>query len=137
MPRRVFVDTGAWLALANASDSLHAVAVAAYPHILQTDTRLVTTNLVIGEAYNLIRRRLGHTPAMRFLQSLRVSPRLDKYYSTAEWEMAAEALLERYADQNFSFVDAVSFAMMHSEEIIEAFAFDKHFATAGFVLLPG
>ena len=74
---------------------------------------------------------------MRFLQSLRVSPRLDKYYSTAEWEMAAEALLERYANQNFSFVDAVSFAMMHSEEIIEAFAFDKHFATAGFVLLPG
>lgn len=137
MPRRVFVDTGAWLALADSNDGLHEAAVAAYPLILQKDTRLVTTNLVIGETYNLIRRRLGHSPAIRFLQSLRVSPRLDKYYSTAEWEKAAEHLLQRYADQDFSFVDAVSFAMMQSEEISQAFAFDKHFLTAGFLLLPG
>jgi len=34
------------------------------------------------------------------------------------------------------FVDAVSFATMHREGVGEAFAFDRHFLTAGFTLLP-
>ena len=137
MSRRVFVDTGAWLALADISDSLHAAAVAAYPTILQTGAHLVTTNLVVAETYNLMRRRIGHAPAMRFLQSLRDSSRLDKIYSDLELETAAEVWLQRYADQDFSLVDAVSFALMQAEDIHQAFAFDKHFATAGFVLTPG
>lgn len=136
MPRRVFVDTGAWLALADSSDDLHTTAVAAYSTILQTGARLVTTNLVVAETYNLIRRRIGHVSAMQFLQSLRASPRLDKIYSDLELETAAEVWLQRYADQDFSFVDAVSFALMQAEDISQTFAFDKHFSTAGFAWTP-
>ena len=34
-----------------------------------------------------------------------------------------------YADQVFSMVDAVSFAIMQQRGIIEAFGFDRHFVT--------
>ena len=40
------------------------------------------------------------------------------------------------ADQEFSFVDATSFAVMRGERIRHAFAFDQHFATAGFTRIP-
>lgn len=135
MTRKVFVDTGAWLALADASDDLHDAARAIYPSVLQPGVQLFTTNLVVAETYNLIRRRMGFQASMRFLWSLRASPRLERFYSNAELESAAETLLQRFADQDFSLVDAVSFACMQVEGIVEAFAFDKHFTTAGFVLV--
>ncbi len=135
MTRKIFVDTGAWLALADASDDLHDTARAIYPSVLRPGVRLFTTNLVVAETYNLIRRRISFQASLRFLRSLRASPRLERVYSNAGLENAAEELLQSYADQDFSLVDAVSFAYMRTEEIDEAFAFDKHFTTVGFVLV--
>jgi hypothetical protein len=43
--------------------------------------------------------------------------------------------LDRFADQPFSLVDAVSFEVMRREKIDLAFAFDRHFEVAGFRLL--
>ena len=60
------------------------------------------------------------------------SPRIKKIYSNPELEDEAEGILKRYSDQDFSFVDAVSFAVMKHEGIEEAFAFDRHFLTMGF-----
>lgn len=44
--------------------------------------------------------------------------------------------MEKYADQDFSLADAVSFAVMQAQGITEVFTFDDHFATLGFQLLP-
>jgi hypothetical protein len=35
-----------------------------------------------------------------------------------------------------SYVDAVSFSLMQEMEITEAFAFDQHFGTVGFICVP-
>jgi len=134
--REIFVDTGAWLAVSDARDSYHAVAVERYRRLLREALPLVTTNLVTAEAYIAIRRTGGHPPAIRFLQFLRQSSRLTKVYSDATLEVAAEGLLAQYVDQDFSFADAVSFVVMRRRGIEEAFAFDHHFRTAGFTLLP-
>ncbi len=47
-------------------------------------------------------------------------------------ERAVEDWLEPYADQDFSFTDAVSFAVMAERGIAEAITIDSHFAAAGF-----
>lgn len=136
MAAELFVDTGAWVALADEDDRHHARATSAFPRLLREHQRLVTTNLVVAECYILLRLELGHGPAVAFLEHLRASPRIERVYATADLEDEAEGILRRYQDQDFSFTDAVSFALMRQREITTAFAFDAHFATAGFVCVP-
>jgi len=132
----LFVDAGAWIALADADDQYHQLAAQAYPELLRRYRRLVTTNLAIAEAYIVIRRALGHTAAMAFLDGLGTSLRIEKVYSGPGLEVEAKRILRQYADQDFSYTDAVSFAVMRQNSISKAFTFDKHFVTAGFAVIP-
>ena len=132
----LFVDTGAWFALADKSDQHHLRAVKVYPKLLSSCHHLTTTNLVIAETYILIRHAIGHQPAIRFLKNIAASPRIVKIYSDSAMEEAAENTLRKYQDQAFSFTDAVSFAVMKQYNIMEAFSFDRHFVIAGFILTP-
>jgi predicted nucleic acid-binding protein len=132
----LFVDTGAWFALADKSDQYHSKAVKVYPKFLSSYNNLKTTNLVIAETYNLIRRALGHQAAITFLENIAASPRVIKVYSDNILEEKAEKILRKYQDQNFSYTDAVSFAVMKQYVIQKAFSFDQHFVTAGFTKIP-
>lgn len=136
MAREIFLDCGAWVALIEVRDAYHTAATDFYNRGLKQWSGWVTTNLMIAEAYILIRRRASHTLALQFLTTMRATPNLIIVYSTAELEIQAEAILRRYADHDFSYTDAVSFAVMRQRGITEAFSFDHHFLTAGFVLLP-
>jgi len=131
-PRRVFVDTGAWYALQVSDDERHSAAVATLEALVAAPHVLVTTNQVIGETYTLLRITCGHAPALRFLDGLEETRRLERIFVSQAVEARAYRLLRQYADQEFSFVDATSFAVMRAERMRHAFAFDQHFATAGF-----
>jgi predicted nucleic acid-binding protein len=136
MNHDLFVDAGAWIALANRKDDHHAAAVEAYPRLLKSYRHLVTTNLVIAETCVNIRKYMGHAAAMTFLENLAQSPRILRIYSDVALEVEAQRILCQYADQDFSYTDAVSFTLMRQRSINEAFTFDKHFATVGFTMLP-
>ena len=136
MARLTFVDSGAWIAVTDLRDQYHSDATLTYRRLLGKAEIMVTTNLVIAESYNAIRRTMGHATAIRFLQSVRPSRWLRRIASFTEIEDRAEATLIRYADQAFSLTDAVSFAVMRDLGVQVAFAFDHHFSTAGFTMLP-
>jgi len=133
---KLFVDTGAWYALADRSDQHHNEAVEIYPKLLSNNLPLKTTNLIIAETYILIRRGIGYHAAIAFLENISSSPRVIKIYSDSILEETAESILRQYQDQDFSYTDAVSFVVMKQYGITEAFSFDKHFVTAGFTLIP-
>jgi predicted nucleic acid-binding protein len=132
----IFVDAGAWFALADKNDANHRKAAGIYPVLLSTHGRLITSNLVIAEAYVLILMELGHAAASAFLERIQSSPRIARVYSTEPIEAEAQAMLSKYRDHDFSYVDAVSFTIMKRQKIGKAFAFDKHFLTAGFLTVP-
>jgi predicted nucleic acid-binding protein len=136
MPEQVFVDASAWLAVADKGEARHSDAVTAYSNLLNNQAILVTTSLVVAETYILLRRRLGHRAAITFLKSVNDSPKIEIGYANANLETEAKRILHQYHDQDFSFADAVSFALMQERGITQAFAFDKHFAIAGFTLVP-
>jgi uncharacterized protein len=136
MSQVVFVDTSAWIAASNVRDIYHSAATTEYRRLLSGKHRFITTNMVIAEAYIIIRRTGGHPEALSFLRSLSNSPRLEQVYSDNTLEILAESILEGYPDQDFSYTDAVSFAIMRQHGIQQAFTFDSHFATFGFELLP-
>lgn len=134
--QEIFVDTGAWLALMVIDDQHHQEAKDIYPHLLGSHQRLITTNLVVSETYIAIRKTSGYRPAISFLEKIQKSPRIEKVYSNSELEDKAYNLLKKYQDQDFSFVDVVSFSVMEQRRTKKAFAFDSHFITAGFALVP-
>lgn len=134
--REIFVDSGAWIALADTRDKYHGKAKVQHKILAEERAHLVTTNLVNTEVYTLIRRTGGYAPAMRFLRSIRASPRLNVIPSDGHLEDLAEEILRNFKDQDLSLVDAVSFALMQDRGIDEAFAFDQHFNLFGFRLLP-
>ncbi len=135
-PRRIFVDTGAWFAAQVPDDEWHGHAVGTLRALLTGAYVLVTTNHVIGETYTLLRVACRHAAAVRFLDYLEETRRLERIFVQQETEARAFRLLRQHADQDFSFVDATSFAVMRTERIRHAFAFDHHFSTAGFLRVP-
>jgi len=132
----VFVDTSAWVALADKDDSHHKEAASSYPSIFKNHKNLITSNLVIAETYIVLLKGLRHEAAIEFLERIKASPRILKICSNENIETEAEGILVKYIDQDFSYADAVSFVIMKRQKIRKAFCFDKHFVTAGFINIP-
>jgi hypothetical protein len=135
-PRRIFVDSGAWFAAQVVDDAHHKKAASALRGLLALPIVLVTTNQVVGETYTLLRVTRGYDACRRFLESIEQTKRLERIFITQDLERRAFTILDRYRDHDFSFVDATSFALMRAERIRHAFAFDSHFAAAGFLRVP-
>lgn len=134
---RVFVDTGAWFAIQVADDAHHNNARRTFPALLEACRSLVTSNLVIGETYTLLRVTRGYPEAKRFLDKLRHSGKLERVFVSEHLERQAYEILAHYSDHPFSYVDATSFALMRETRMRHAFAFDTHFRAAGFLTIPG
>jgi predicted nucleic acid-binding protein len=134
--REVFVDTGAWFAVQVPDDHWHEQAARALRLLLDRGSSLVTTNLVVGETYTLLRRTAGASAAFGFADRLTRSGRLVTVHVDEDMEARAWELLRRFDDHDFSFVDATSFVVMRARRLTRALAFDRHFVTAGFVRVP-
>ena len=136
MAAELFVDTSAWYALALPKDPAHARLARALRERVAHGVRVVTTNLIVAETHALLLRRVGRGPAEAFARVVRGSPNL-VVASTADLEAAAlDDWIARFDDQDFSLTDAVSFAVMAERGIREALTQDRHFATAGFAVVP-
>ncbi len=133
----IFVDTGAWYALMDATDPNHAAALAVYRDLARGRMgRLVTSDYVLAEAYTLCRFRGGIEPLKRLAALVRESPSLRVLrVSETEYDRALEMMLVR-EDKRWSFTDCTSFVLMESLAIRDAFAFDENFAQAGFSVQP-
>jgi hypothetical protein len=132
----LFVDSSAWIALADKDDLHHKESASSYPSFFKNYKTLVTSNLVIAETYIVLLKELGHKAVFEFLERIKASPRILKICSNENIETEAEGILVKYTDQDFSYADAVSFVIMKRQKIRKAFCFDKHFVTAGFMNVP-
>jgi hypothetical protein len=133
----LFVDTSAWVAVAHRADSLHMRAVAFYKHALSRYHRLITSSLIAAETYTLLRREYPAPVALQWLADLLASKKVEIVYDDRRLIEEASRLLARYADQAFSLTDALSFVIMRERGIVDAFAYDQHFRTAGFIFTAG
>jgi predicted nucleic acid-binding protein len=121
----VFVDTSAFLALANLADRHHGEAVAAYQATVGQDD-LKTSDHVIVETWYLLRSRLGRTAAMAFWDGLDRGIITILGVAARDFQRGRE-IAQEWPDQTFSIVDCTSFALIERLGIRRAFAFDRHF----------
>ena len=136
---RVFLDTGAFLALADEDDDYHTAAKSIYTELLQSKAQLLTSNFVLSETYTLIRSKVSHQAAVEFMKRLDQTGIKVLRVSEAI-EQTGKAIFVRYDDKDFSFVDCTSFALIDHHRLDQAFAFDGHFRQYRFkrtvVILP-
>ena len=135
----IFVDTWAWYALADTRDQHHTIAQIANDELLNKGYTFVTTSFVLSETLTMIRYNLGHTAAVQFWRQLQelIADELIEYVHVDEAvERLAWQIFEQYADQDFSFTDCTSFAVMRQRKLTHVFTADHHFRTMGFMLTP-
>lgn len=131
----IFVDTGAFLARYLASDAHHKRALRLWKKVELSGVRLVTSNHVIDETLTLLGRRASYDFAADRGQELYQSRALAILRTVEEEELLGLELFRKFADQEVSFTDCISFTLMRKAGIGTAFSFDRHFALAGFKLL--
>jgi predicted nucleic acid-binding protein len=121
----IFVDTGAWYAVADTSDRHHDPASRFYlSHAAHG--QLATSDLVVAETWTLLVSHLGRPAALTFWETLRDAKLPILAIEASDLE-AAWRIAQAFADQDFSFTDCTSFALMERLGIEDAFAFDRHF----------
>lgn len=128
----VFVDTGAWIALALTRDPLHERARDTWRQLLGAGVRLHTSVAVVLETFTFLDRNATRPVALTWKESLKRVPRLKVLPCTARDLERSWPYFERSHLHKLSAVDALSFVLMTERRIHVAFAFDSHFAAAGF-----
>ena len=97
----------------------------------------MTTNLVLAETHALLLYRGHRAAALTFVRAAREAPNVIVSSTRELEERAVVDWLEQFDDQDFSFTDAVSFAVMQERGTGRALTLDRHFATAGFEMIGG
>ena len=103
----LFVDTSIWYAAADKSDVNNESA----KKILSGDEVLITTDHVLVETWTLIRSRLSRRASERCWAGLREGAARLEVVNAADLESARE-ICAIWKDQDFSFVDRTSIAVM-------------------------
>lgn len=133
--RAVFIDSGAYLAVADSHDAHHPTAEAVLDRLSSERWRLYTTNFVVAETHALVLARQGRWLASRVLHEIDSSTGLRIIRVSEADELHAREIIDQYDDKAFTLTDATSFAVMERLGIRHAFTFDRHFSQYGFVLL--
>ena len=131
----VFVDSGAWIALALSRDPLHAQAREQWELPRETGARLHTSIPVVIETFTFLDRNAVRDAALAWKEAIckpgtvKILP-CEMRDLDQSWEYLRRADLHK-----LSAVDATSFAIMKRARIHRAYTFDHHFVVAGFRLL--
>jgi len=134
---RVFVDTGAFVALRNRAEREHELARETLKRLVEERAHLFTSNYVFAETYTALLVRLGRAEAIEWGKRFRASDAIEIVRADEEIEEHAWAILDSHEDKQWSYVDATSFALVERERLTAAFAFDRHFVQRGLNVLPG
>lgn len=131
----VFVDTGAWIALAVASDPFHTRAKSVWADLTTRAQRLVTSVPVVMETFTFLDRNTRREIAMTWRDQVTSMRRLRIVDCTLSDLTKSWMWFEAPELVRLSSVDATTFVLMRRLKIQCAFAFDQHFAQAGFRVL--
>jgi predicted nucleic acid-binding protein len=129
----VFVDTSAFYALMDRSDSYHEKAKKLWIFLLNEAIYFKTTNYIIIETLALMQNRLGFEAA--HLYSSDILELVDILWVDEPRHNLAFELWLSLGRKKLSLVDCVSFITMRHFRLENVFGFDRHFDQQGFNIL--
>jgi len=131
---RAFVDTSALVTLLDRDDARHARAGEVWRDGLRNGPVFCSTNYVVIETAAAVQRRFGHDGLRAFFAG--ILPALEVEWVAPEDHERGLDLLMAHRRRRLSWVDCVSFVVMRRLQLETCFAFDRHFADEGFIIVP-
>ena len=129
----VFVDTGVFYAHHDTNANRHDTAVASLTHVLREAEygRVMTSDYVYDEVVTLTQRRTGSVAdgvaVGRRIRGEQYPDAIELLYASPTLFDTAVEAYETYADQNLSFTDAMTVAMVDYHDIGAVLSFDDDF----------
>ena len=131
----VFVDSGAWIALALSRDPLHTQAREQWDLLHGSAAKLHTSVPVVIETFTFLDRNANRDVALTWKDSI-YKPGTVKILPCELRDLEQSWEYFRRTDlHKLSAVDATSFTIMKRARIRLAFTFDHHFSAVGFRLV--
>ncbi len=131
----VFVDSGAWIALALSRDPLHVQAREQWELLQESAAKLHASVPVVIETFTFLDRNADRDVALAWKEAIQ-KPGTVKILPCELRDLEKSWEYFRRTDlHKLSAVDATSFSIMNRARIRLAFAFDHHFAAVGFRLV--
>jgi uncharacterized protein len=132
----IFLDTWAWIALADKSDPYHRKAKALHKKLSRERRKYVTTDYVLGEAITYLYDAIGPTAAQGFINTIFAAADTGKYHlvhTSPDQFRRAWQLRQKFLDKpDISFTDFTSMVIMQDLGITDIFTGDAHFQHVGF-----
>lgn len=128
----IFIDTGAFLARYLTRDQYHQQCLQTWGKIAVSAHQSYTSSHVLDELFTLLGRKADYPFAAEQATVILASTHLNILRSDIAIEKTAVEYFKKYADQQVSYTDCISFALMKQRHIQYAFTFDHHFQMAGF-----
>lgn len=128
-PYKLFIDSGAFIAIMNKKDPFHQEARLFYTS-LKRNTNVLTSLLVVSETYTWLRYHANYHLAACFLDIINKAEKaefLKIILPTEDLINKTHAVLKNYNDQDLSYTDATSFVILETMNIQDVFGFDSHF----------
>ena len=127
---KVFIDTGAWLALEVINDINHHEAEKKYKAYKGLRSVFCTNDLVLSETYTRLIYDVDLKASEKFheqVKNLTKNGELAMFEIDSSGRDAAWFYLKKFSDHKLSFTDATIIANFKEYRIDEIFTFDRHF----------
>jgi uncharacterized protein len=137
MPRYVFVNTSAWLALYNPNDPNHAAAREFWDDLRSQPVRFVTTDYVMEQVYTALKVFGSLQAAQAFGQMLDQSNLMRPFMvDSVIFDRAWKVFLDDEHPE-WTFTDCINYAVIQYLGLTEVFTFDPSFTAPGMMRMPG
>lgn len=135
-PRKIFIDSDAFVALAREDDAHHEKAIALLNRLTKESAIIITSNYVFTESITVISMRKSHEAAVEYIRRMKET---DSNYTIQQVDADIEALaieiFKKQTSKNTSFVDCTNMAFLQAMKIDAIFSFDEVYSKNGFALV--
>lgn len=132
----VLADTSYLVALEASDDQNHQTAQRHWGRFTKSFTPLLTTSYIFSELVTFFNNRGQHAKAAEIGGKLLASAGVQLVHIDEILFFEAWQFFLKHRDKTYSLPDCVSFCVMKHFGIESALTFDRHFAQAGFRMLP-
>lgn len=126
-----YVDTSAFIAFLDRSDSFHAL----FRRLFSTPPPLATSALVVAEGHGWFLRRYDRHRAVQFLAFIAALPGLTIRGFDASELAKTDGIVKKFPDQDVSLADAHGLAVMRERRIGRCWSTDRHLGLEGVPLV--